>query len=158
MISVFIFTSNDFRHWKIEERERERARRSHRSKTIALLQSFKPTLVEPSHRSSRSSRHFQTMREERDRESREIVAPPTRSSRHHSRTRSHQIANEPTRTALIALASHTANPQTRDRSTTNHESHHEPANPLPIRSRSRLKFLLIKFVCVFVFFLSLFDL
>ena len=28
MISVFIFTSNDFRPWKIEERERERARRS----------------------------------------------------------------------------------------------------------------------------------
>ena len=31
MISVFIFTSNDFRPWKIEERERER-----KSKKIAL--------------------------------------------------------------------------------------------------------------------------
>ena len=90
------------------------------------------------------------MREERDRESREIVTPPTRSSRHRSRTRSHQIADEPSHTAPIAPASHTANPQTQDRSTMNRESHranrtdklhHEPANPLPIRSRSRLKFL-----------------
>ena len=79
MIFVFIFTSNDFWPWKIEERERERerkskkiadvgARRSHRSKTIAQLRSFKPTLVEPSHRSSRSFHHFRTTREERDRE------------------------------------------------------------------------------------------
>ena len=80
MISVFIFTSNNFRPWKIEERERERERarrspcrskntnRSHRSKTIAPLRSFKPTLAEPSHRSSRSSRHFRTTRKERDRE------------------------------------------------------------------------------------------
>ena len=72
------------------ERERERkskkiadvgARRSHRSKTIAPLRSFKPTLVEPSHRSSRSSRHFRPMREEWDRESKEIVAPRTHSHR-----------------------------------------------------------------------------
>ena len=159
MISVFIFTSNDFRPWKIEERERERkskkiadveARRSHQSKKIALLRSFKPILVEPSHRSSRSSCHFRTTREERDRESRENIAPPVRSSRHCSRTRSHQIADKPTRTTPITPASHTANPRTWDRSTTNHESHrtdrigeshHEPVNPLPISSRSRLKFL-----------------
>ena len=116
MISVFIFTSNDFRPWKIEERERERERerarrspcrsknttRSHRSKTIAPLRSFKPTLVKPSHRSSRSSRHFWTTRKERDRESREIIAPPARSSRHRSQTHSHQIADEPTRIVLIA--------------------------------------------------------
>ena len=116
MISVFIFTSNDFRPWKIEEREREKARRSpcrsknttwsHQSKTIASLRSFKPTLVEPSHRSSRSSHHFRTTRKERDRESREIVA---------LRTHSHR------RTPTNSLA---------------------PTNPLaPIRSRSRLKFL-----------------
>ena len=90
MIFVFIFTPNDFRPWKIEERERERERarrsscrsknttRSHWSKTIALLRLFKPTLVEPSHRSSRLSRHFWTTRKERDRESREIVAPLAR--------------------------------------------------------------------------------
>ena len=86
MISVFIFTSNDFQPWKKEERERERARRSpcqsknttrsHRSKTIAPLRSFKPTLVKPSHRSSRLSRHFRTTCKERERrESREIVKP-----------------------------------------------------------------------------------
>ena len=119
MISAFIFTSNDFRPWKIEEREREREREKeqedhrHRSKTIAPLQSFKPTLVEPSHRSSRSSRHFRTTREERDREGGEIVAPPARSSCHRSRTRSHQIADKPTRTASIAPASRTTNPRTR---------------------------------------------
>ena len=68
------------------ERERKgkkisdvRARRLHRSKTIALLWSFKPTLDEPSHRSLRSSRHFRTTHEERDGESREIVAPRTHS-------------------------------------------------------------------------------
>ena len=124
MISVFIFTSNDFRPWKIEERERERkskkiadveARRSHRSKMIAPLRSFKPTLVEPSHRSSRSSCHFQTTREERDRESREIDAPLARLSRHRSQTHLHQIANEPTRTAPIAPASHTTYQRTRYR-------------------------------------------
>ena len=32
MTYVFIFTSNDFRSWKIEERKRERARRSPTSK------------------------------------------------------------------------------------------------------------------------------
>ena len=71
-----------------KERERKskkiadvEARRSHWSNTIAPLRSFKSTLVEPNHRSSRSSRHFQTTREERDRESREIVAPRTHSYR-----------------------------------------------------------------------------
>ena len=107
-------TENDFRfHFHFEwypalenRRERERkskkiadveARRSHQSKTIAPLRSFKPTLVEPSHWSSRSSRHFRTMREERDRESREIVAPQTHSHRwthSHQRTHSHR---KPTR-------------------------------------------------------------
>ena len=109
--------SYDFRPWKIEEREREREREQedhrHRSKTIALLRSFKPTLVEPSHRSLRSSRHFRTTREERDREGREIVAPPARSSCHRSRTRSHQIADKPTRIASIAPPSRTTNPRTR---------------------------------------------
>ena len=95
IIFVFIFTSTDFQPWKIEERERKSkkiadvgARRSHRSKTIALLRSFKPTLVEPSHRSSRLSHHFRTTHEERDRESREIVAPRTHS---HQRTHSHRF-------------------------------------------------------------------
>ena len=104
------------------EREKEQEDHRHRSKTIAPLRSFKPTLVEPSHRSSRSSRHFWTTREERDREGREIVAPPARSSCHRSRTRSHQIADKPTRIASIAPASRTT-------------------NPLPIRSHSCLKFL-----------------
>ena len=93
-------------------RERERkskkiadvgARRSHRSKMIVPLQSFKPTLVEPSHRSSRSSRHFWTTCDERDRESREIVTPRTHSHRRtptnplaprihsHRRTHSHRF-------------------------------------------------------------------
>ena len=161
MISVFIFTSNDFRPWKIGERERERARRSHRSKTIAPLRSFKPALVEPSHRSSRSSRHFQTTREERDRESREIVAPLARSSHHRSRTRSHQIADESTRTVPIASASHTANPRTRDRSTTNRESRHAnrtgKSHHEPITNSFSFSFeiLVINFFCNFDFLLSL---
>ena len=170
-------TENDFRfhfHFKWfpaleNRRERERkskkiadvgARRSHRSKTISPLRSFKPTLIEPSHRSSRSSRHFRTTHEERDRESREIVAPSARLSRHYSRTRSHQIADEPTCTAPIAPASHTANPRTRDHSTTNRadrtsESHHEPVTDSFSFS---FEIFVIKFVCDFDFFLSLFDL
>ena len=125
-------TENHFRfhfHFKWfsaleNRRERERkskkianvgARRSHWSKTFAPLRSFKPTLVEPSHRSSRSSRHFRTTREERDRESIEIVAPWTHS---HRRTPTNPLApmnpDKPTRTV----------------------------NPLaPIHSCSRLKFL-----------------
>ena len=71
------------------------ARRSHRSKTIAPLRSFKPTLVEPSHRSLRSSRHFRTTREERDRKRKKIdnrtrstIAPVRRSHQIDDRTRS----------------------------------------------------------------------
>ena len=107
MISVFIFTSNDFRPWKIEERERERARRSHWSKMIAPLRSFKPTPSNPviDHRDRLAISEPRAKREtERERrENREIVAPPARSSRHRSRIRSHQIADEPTRTQPIAL-------------------------------------------------------
>ena len=93
------------------ERERESkkiadvgARRSHRSKTIAPLRLFKPTLVEPSHRSSRSSRHFQTTRKERDKESREIVAPTNPLALMNplaSRTHSHR---EPTRTDSFSFS------------------------------------------------------
>ena len=113
MISVFIFTSNDFRPWKIEERERERerARRSHRSKMIAPLRSFKPTPSNPviDHRDhlAISESHAKRETERERRESREIVAPSARSSRHRSRIRSHQIADEPTRTAPIALRQRT---------------------------------------------------
>ena len=174
-------TENDFRfhfHFKWfpaleNRRERERkskkiadvgARRSHRSKTISPLRSFKPTLVEPSHWSSRSSRHFRTTHEERDRESREIVTPLARLSRHHSRTRSHQIADESTRTAPIASASHTANPRTRDRSTTNRESHHAnrtgKSHHEPITNSFSFSFeiLVINFFCNFDFLLSLWSL
>ena len=111
MISVFIFTLNDFRPWKIEERERERARRSHRSKMIAPLRSFKPTPSNPviDHRDhlAISESHAKRETERERRESREIVAPSARSSRHRSRIRSHQIADEPTRTAPIALRQRT---------------------------------------------------
>ena len=98
---------NDFRfhfHFKWfpalenrRERERERARRSpyqsknttrsHRSKTITLLRSFKPTLVEPSHRSSRSSRHFWTTRKERDRERQREKEERVERSSHHRQDR-----------------------------------------------------------------------
>ena len=90
MISVFIFTSNDFRPWKIEERERERARRSHRSKMIAPLRSIKLTPSNPiiDHRDRLAISEPRAKREtERERrENREIVAPPARSS-HHRRDR-----------------------------------------------------------------------
>ena len=49
MISVFIFTSNDFRPWKIEERERERARRSPSSKQEDRIRARR------SHRSNHSN-------------------------------------------------------------------------------------------------------
>ena len=75
------------------------ARRSHQSKTIAPLRSFKPTLIKPSHRSSRSSCNFRTTRKERDRESIEIVAPtnPDESTRTDEPRRTH-LHREPTRT------------------------------------------------------------
>ena len=49
MIFVFIFTSNDIRPWKIEERERERARRSPTSKQEDRIRARR------SHRSDRSN-------------------------------------------------------------------------------------------------------
>ena len=58
MISVFIFTSNDFRPWKIEKRERERARRSptseqedrqRRSKKIASEQDDRTVPIVQTH-------------------------------------------------------------------------------------------------------------
>ena len=166
MISVFIFTSNDFRPWKIEERERARrlptleqedrigVRRSHRSDRSNPPSSNPVT----DHRDRLAIFGPCTKREtERERrESREIVAPPVRSSRHHSRTRSHQIANEPTRTALTnppLRRTYPSNPRTRDRRTVNLQTH-EPANPLPIS----FEIFVIKFVCDFDFLLSLFDL
>ena len=78
---------------------------------IAPLRSFKPTPSNPitDHRDRLAISEPRAKREtERERrESREIVAPSARSSRHHSRIRSHQIADEPTRTAPIALRQRT---------------------------------------------------
>ena len=125
MISVFIFTSNDFQPWKIEEREREIARKSltseqedrigarwsHRSdcsnppslKPVTdhrdRLAIFEPRAKRETERErrgsreiiappARSSRHFQTTRKGRDRESREIVAPTNPLA---SRTHSHRF-------------------------------------------------------------------
>ena len=117
MISVFIFTSNDFRPWKIEEREREKeqedrlvgariqpdrigARRSHHS-DCSNPPSSNPVTDHRDHLAISGQRAKRETEKER-RESREIVAPPARSSRHRSRTHSHQIADEPTRTTPIA--------------------------------------------------------
>ena len=101
------------------------ARRSHRSKTIAPLRSFKPTLVEPSHRSSRSSRHFRTTREERDRKRKKIdnrtrstMAPVRRSHQIDDRTsptiapdrRSHQSNSNTARSRLRRTISHSPPP------------------------------------------------
>ena len=140
-------------------RERERkskkiadvgVRRSHRSKTIAPLRSFKPTLVEPSHRSSRSSCHFRTTHKERDRESREIIAPRTHSHRRTltnplaSRTHSHRQTPTnplaPTNPLTPRTHSHKWT-HSHCEPTRTSESHHEPTNLLPIRSCSCLKFL-----------------
>ena len=56
MISVFIFTSNDFRPWKIEEREREKEQEDCRrqSKKIASEQDDR-IRARRSHRSDRSN-------------------------------------------------------------------------------------------------------
>ena len=117
MISVFIFTSNDFRPWKIEEREREKeqedrlieariqpdrieARQSHcfdRSNPP----SSNPVTDHQDHLTI-SGPHAKRETERERRKSREIVAPPARSSRHRSQTHLHQITDEPTHTTPIA--------------------------------------------------------
>ena len=128
MISVFIFTLNDFQPWKIEERERERARRSPTSEQedcIGARRSHRSDCSNPpsskpvtDHRDRLAIFEPRAKREtERERRgSREIVAPPARSSRHRSRTHSHQIANESTRTAPTnppRRRTHSSNPPLR---------------------------------------------
>ena len=108
IISVFIFTSNDFQPWKIEERERERARRSLTSEQEDRIGARR------SHRSDHSNPPSSNpVTDHQDRLA--ISGPCTKSEIERVKRLSHR---EPTHTG---------------------ESHHEPANPLPIRSR--LKFL-----------------
>ena len=117
MISVFIFTSNDFRPWKIEEREREKEQEDRLVGARIQLDRIKARRSHRSNRSNPPSSNLVTDHrdclaisgpcakreiERERRESREIVAPPMRSSHHHSRTHSHQIADKPTHTVPIA--------------------------------------------------------
>ena len=155
MIFVFIFTSNDFRPWKIEERERERARRSPTSEQedrIGARRSHRfdrsnPPSSNPvtDHRDRLAISEPRTKREtdrverssHHQRDCLAIILEPARTrsptnplAPHRSHRRVTLRTHEPeiiaprtaSRTALIASASHTT-------------------NPLPIRSRSRLKFL-----------------
>ena len=94
-----------------------RARRSHRSKTIAPLRSFKPTLDEPSHQSSRSSRHFRTTCEERDRKRKKIdnrtrstIAPVQRSHQIVDRTSPTPTPLDLAFTARSRIRLHRSNP------------------------------------------------
>ena len=146
MISVFIFTSNDFWPWKIGEREKEQedrieARRSHRSDRSNppssnpvtdhrdRLAISKPHVKREIERVERSSHHW------RDRLT--IVLEPAR-----TRSPTNPLA---LRRSHRRVTLQTHEPEIVAPRTASHATPIAPAsrttNPLPIRSRSRLKFL-----------------
>ena len=100
MIFIFIFTSNDFRHWKIEEREREQEDRQQRSKKITSKQDDHTALIVQTHPRRTQSPIIEIVsplpdhtRRERQREKEERVER----SLHHRRDRL-AIVLEPART------------------------------------------------------------
>ena len=162
MISVFIFTSNDFRPWKIEEREREKEQEDCRrqSKKIASEQDDR-IRARRSHRSDRSNPPSSNLVTDH-RDHLAISKPRTKReterverSSHHRRDRL-SIVLELARTRLPAnpLAPHrlhwrvtlrTHEPKIVAPRTASRTAPIAPAsrttNPLPICSRFRSKFL-----------------
>ena len=139
IIFIFIFTSNDFRPWKIEERERERARRSPTSEQEDRIRARRCTapIIQTHPRQTQSPII-------------EIISPfPD----HMQRERQREYWDRRTANPLT--------PTNPDESTRTDEPRRTHSHREPTRTDSFLfsfEIFVIKFVCDFDFLLSLFDL